>query len=134
MRLKPKEVRAYRQKLLIKQGGLCGLCAKKVPKGQDTLDHCHTSGRVRSVLHRNCNSIEGRIKHWVNRSGCDPISFLQAIVDHWQGDYEHLPYHPNHLSDSEKEIRKLKRRMHKLKTERGKQRYADRIAKLKAGL
>ena len=131
MRLKPKEVQGYRKKLLLEQDGKCVLCTKKIYKGQDALNHCHDSGRVRAVLHRNCNSSEGRIKHWANRSGYNPVLFLQAVIKHWNGDYQHLPFHPNHRTDTEKQIRKLKRSMNKLKTERAKQRYANKIKLLK---
>ena len=133
-RLNRKDVAAYRKKLLEKQGGLCALCGLKVEKGDDTLDHDHETGHCRAVLHRNCNQIEGRIRAWAKRAYCDPIDFLQRLLDFWQDDYSYYAIHPNHLSDTEKEIRQLKKRMRFLKTERAKQRYRDRIEALKEQL
>jgi len=128
-------VQAYRKKLLAKQGGKCKLCEKPIAQGQATLDHCHTNGRVRAVLHRACNGAEGRIKHWVRRSGAaDHFQFLQNILDLWQACHLHHPVHPNHRTKEEKEIRRLTKLMKGMKTERGRQRYEDKIAKLKEGL
>jgi len=42
--------------------------------------------------------------------------------------------HPNHRTKEEKEIRRLTKLMKGMKTVRGKQRYEDKIAKLKEGL
>jgi hypothetical protein len=41
---------------LIKQGGVCAVCNKRKP---EVLDHCHTTGRLRGVLCRQCNSAAG---------------------------------------------------------------------------
>jgi exonuclease VII large subunit len=130
-RLRPKEVAEYRKKLLEKQGGLCVLCGLEIKPGEDTLDHCHDSGHVRAVLHRNCNQVEGRIRAWARRAYCEPLQFLQSLVDFWDRDYSHFALHPNHRTEKEKEIRRLKNRMKYLKTERAKQRYKDRIKELK---
>ena len=92
--------------------------------------NCHESGRVRAVLHRNCNQIEGRIRHWALRAHADPIEFLEAIAAHWAKEYDHLPLHPSHRSEDEKEILRLKRRRRKLKTQRGKDRLTQQIKAL----
>lgn len=132
-RLKPREVAAYRKRLLAKQHGLCALCKLPIEPGQDTLDHDHATGHCRGVLHRNCNQGEGRIKQWASRQYCSPAEFLQAILDYWAQDYSHYAVHPNHRTPAEREVQKLKRRMKKLKTARGKQRYLDRIKALEDG-
>lgn len=133
-RLKPKEVAAYRKRLLAKQHGLCALCKLPIEPGQDTLDHDHATGHCRGVLHRNCNQLDGRILAWAKRAYCAPDDFLEAIVAYWRQDYSHYALHPNHRSEAEKEIRLLRKRMRHLKTERAIQRYKDRIAALKETL
>jgi hypothetical protein len=43
------------------QSGLCGVCG--APLGADhsqiAVDHCHTTGAVRGLLHRKCNALLG---------------------------------------------------------------------------
>lgn len=133
-RLKAKEVAEYRRKLLEKQGGICTLCKLPIEPGDDTLDHCHDTGHVRAVLHRNCNQVEGRIRTWAKRAYGDATEFLEAMVEHWRKDYSHYAVHPNHRTEKEREIAKLKKRMKHLKTERARQRYRDKIRKLKETL
>lgn len=133
-RLKAAEVAAYRKRLLHKQGGICPLCDRFIAPGEDTLDHDHDTGHCRAVLHRNCNQIEGRVRAWLKRCGVDPLEFLQNLVDFWQRDFTGFALHPNHRTEQELEIRKLKRRMKHLKTERAKQRYRDRIRELQESL
>ena len=41
------------------QQGLCAVCRRPLgPKGQ-TIDHCHQSGRVRGIVHSQCNLVIG---------------------------------------------------------------------------
>lgn len=131
MRLKPLEVKDYRLKLLKKQNGICPLCNTEIQEGQDTLDHDHYSGHVRRVLCRNCNQIEGRVLSWVKKAYCDPENFLANLALYWSDDYSRNAYHPNHRSEIEKEISKLRKRMKNLKTERKRQEYKDKINELK---
>jgi Recombination endonuclease VII len=40
------------------QKGLCGFCGKQLPPvGESHLDHNHSTGEVRKLLHKQCNSI-----------------------------------------------------------------------------
>jgi len=129
VKLKSKEVKAYRLKLLKKQGYICPLCGLKIEISEATLDHCHDTGHIRAVLHRNCNQVEGRIRSWVNRAGkeIDPVLFLEAVLAHWTEKYDHFPLHPNHRTAAQKEILKLKRRRKKLRTHKAKKRYDKEI-------
>lgn len=130
MRLKPTEVKDYRLKILKKQKGICPLCETEIKEGQDTLDHCHDTGHVRRVLCRNCNQIEGRVLAWIKKAYCVPETFLKNLAAYWDDDYRSNVYHPNHKSDIEKQVSKLKRRMRTLKTERKRQEYKDKIQEL----
>lgn len=134
MRLKTTEVRAYRKKLLKTQGGVCALCHTDIKPANDTLDHCHVTGHVRRVLCRNCNQVEGRVLSWIRKVYCTPQEFIANLAMYWADDYTRNPFHPNHLSDTEKHISKLRKRMKKLKTERGRQKYRDKINELKETL
>lgn len=130
MRLKPLEVKEYRLKVLKEQRGVCPMCLTNIQSGQDTLDHDHNTGHVRRVLCRNCNQIEGRVLNWVKKAYCTPEVFLANLALYWSEDYSRNVYHPNHKSDIEKQVTKLRRRMRKLKTERKRQEYKDKIKAL----
>lgn len=71
-KLKTTEIKAYRETQLQKQNGLCGLCEEQVAPEEAVLDHDHKSGRVRQVLHRGCNVIEGVIANNVKRNKVTP--------------------------------------------------------------
>lgn len=76
--------------LLRKQNQLCPICGEKIDvstkgRGSDyALDHCHATGEVRGVLHRACNSAEGKIRHAVSRwGGCgnDEEKIVNFIIN-----------------------------------------------------
>ena len=75
-------VRPYAMRLLKEQDGLCPLCGKpidlRIPK-EMVLDHDHTTGQVRGVLHRSCNSAEGRVANAAGRWGAKSMDY-QAII------------------------------------------------------
>ena len=98
MKLKTSEIKAYRLEQLRKQGNICPLCMTKIEIGEATLDHCHSSGHVRHVLHRSCNGAEGQILKWAGRrsKGTCPKSFLKAMLRYWQIDMTDNPIHPTH--------------------------------------
>ncbi len=54
--------------LLEKQGGVCAICgnSEKVSFNGKTIrlavDHCHTTGKIRGILCRDCNIAEGLLK------------------------------------------------------------------------
>lgn len=51
------------QQMLDKQEGKCAICKEKCSTGQRlSVDHCHTTGRVRGLLCRNCNRAIGLLK------------------------------------------------------------------------
>jgi len=94
--------------------------------------NCHTEGNCRAVLHRWCNAQLGRIENAARRNGkTDHITFLENCVALLKEDHTRKPYHPTHKNDIEKQIAKIKRRMAKCKTKRGKQKNKDLINKLR---
>lgn len=64
-------------RLNIKQNGLCAICFKKETRpGKDvnlSVDHCHTTGRVRGLLCSSCNLALGQL-------GDDPARMLNMIA------------------------------------------------------
>jgi hypothetical protein len=44
------------QAMLLRQGGVCGICKRPPGKRRLSVDHCHKTGQVRGLLHSNCNS------------------------------------------------------------------------------
>src|SRR5262249_32383840 len=44
--------------LFVCQGGVCAICHRR-PKGDLCVDHCHRTGRVRSLLCRGCHMVLG---------------------------------------------------------------------------
>lgn len=65
------------------QGGMCPLCAQEIDVTKDregVIDHDHSTGECRGVLHRSCNSAEGKIRHAVVCWGTKTSEY-QAVVE-----------------------------------------------------
>lgn len=45
--------------MLLAQGGVCAICGRRPMKSRLAVDHCHRTGKVRSLLCRKCNSMIG---------------------------------------------------------------------------
>jgi hypothetical protein len=111
VRLKTTQVKEHRETLLQEQKGLCGLCGEPISPEEAVLDHNHKSGRVRKVLHRGCNVIEGVIANNAVRNRIS-TERLKAICENL------IPYlltsetdilHPTHRTAEEKKERIKKR-------------------------
>lgn len=60
--------------LLVKQNGVCGICAKPFNHGKNWhVDHCHSTGSVRGILCQKCNQGIGQL-------GDDPAVLRKAIA------------------------------------------------------
>ena len=133
MKLRPKDLAAYRLEMLKKQGFQCPLCLNQIAPEEACLDHDHDTGHIRFVLHRSCNSAEGRILSWAKRSRADDkYEFLKNLYDMHRKDYRSNPIHPTYLTPNEKEIKKLKKHQKKLKTQRGRDKVQVKIDALMA--
>jgi hypothetical protein len=54
---------------LSRSGGKCEACGKALTHATACIDHCHATGRVRGVLCRFCNALEGMLNKRSERVG-----------------------------------------------------------------
>lgn len=109
-----------------RQGGKCLLCGKPINvsvqgRGSDyALDHCHESGEVRALLHRSCNSSEGKILHAAGAWGAksmkyeDVVPYVKRLVQYWEdcqsGKISTGMIYPSHKTpEQKKEADRIKR-------------------------
>lgn len=118
------QMRAWAQAHLNgKQGGLCPLCKRPInmsvqgAKSDYVIDHDHTTGEIRGVLHRGCNGAEGKVANAAGRwagLGMDIpaiAAWLANLVDYYAQPGTGLMY-PTHKTPEEKaEAAKAKRRV-----------------------
>lgn len=110
MRLKASEVKQYRLTLLSTQGHKCALCGQELDETEAVLDHDHKSGYIRGVLHRGCNSLEGKIANSLAMNKITPER-LQNILDNYifYTNQHHAVLHPTHRTPEEKKLRTKRR-------------------------
>lgn len=109
MRLKVSELKGYREKLYAQQGGVCALTHYPISPEQAVLDHCHSTGQIRGVLHRGVNALLGKLENNHKRYGVS-LPMLCAlgpnIREYLTADYSAMPSHPTHRTEDEKRIRR----------------------------
>jgi hypothetical protein len=79
LRLKYSEVAQVRRNLLLLQNNKCLICHRTVPTKEWCLDHNHETGKIRGVLCRGCNSVEGKVRRAFIRYG-----LKKAKVDYYR--------------------------------------------------
>ncbi len=79
IKLKYREVATERAKRLKQQNNLCALCGEPIVDDA-VLDHDHKTGHIRTVLHRGCNALLGKIENNLARNKITP-SRLEAICE-----------------------------------------------------
>ena len=113
MKLKYKEVKPLRDKMLAEQEYCCSLCGDTIIDDA-VLDHDHKTGRIRSVLHRGCNAMLGKIENNMprNRMTMHRLErFCNNVIKYITEQYEDV-IHPSYLTSEE---RKMKTAMKKKK-------------------
>jgi hypothetical protein len=78
MKLKHSEIRSFRKTQLVRQNSCCALCGQAVIDDA-VLDHCHSTGAIRGVLHRGCNALLGHIENNMARNRVD-LGRLSAVA------------------------------------------------------
>lgn len=101
------------------QGGLCLLCGQAIDitvKGEGVVDHDHTSGEIRGVLHRSCNAAEGKVANAAGRWGAKSMEysailpFLKRLVAYLERTGVGLIYHGHKTEDEQRLARNAKAR------------------------
>lgn len=62
--------------MYMKQLGLCACCHEPFVKETPCIDHCHKTGKIRGILHNQCNRILGQAQ--------DSIDKLQYAIEYLQ--------------------------------------------------
>ena len=118
-RLKPREIQPLRELLWREQHGVCPLCETYIEPEQAVLDHNHSTGFIRAVLHRSCNALEGRVKNAAQRSGVTHAQlqrFLENFVEYQQRARSEV--HPTFRTPEEKLERQNRRASKRRKLKR----------------
>jgi hypothetical protein len=89
VRIKSSDLPDVRSVLLYLQDWKCPICGKDlhtVLPASRTVDHCHENGHVRAVLCRNCNGLEGKVKHYALRGkfNLTYIQWLENVLAYWK--------------------------------------------------
>lgn len=104
----------HRNELLNEQGNVCALCGEGFDqKNPPVTDHDHSTGVVRGVLHRGCNSLLGVIENGRPRYLLKPVpkfsKFLSQIVGYIYKRRDGAPLYPTHRTEDEKRLLRNKR-------------------------
>lgn len=98
MKLKYRDIKTLREKLLAEQHNLCAVCGEPLDANEAVLDHDHKTGKIRSVLHRGCNAMLGKIENNMprNRMNLERLErFCLNITKYIRQEREDL-IHPTH--------------------------------------
>ena len=124
MRLKQREVKPLREKLLKDQTGCCALCQQPVIDDA-VLDHDHKTGEIRGVLHRGCNALLGKIENNMPRNRVDLgrlSKIAENLIKYLTADPKSEFLHPTHRTKEERyEKLARKRKQNREKQKRQKQ-------------
>ncbi len=121
VKLKTTGVKQTRLQLLEAQGFMCAICGRDCTDEQAVLDHDHTQGHIRAVLHRGCNAVEGKIINALKRYGIKDVEgYLTGLLKYHERHATNQTglIHPAHFTAEEKDERrkaKAKRTRAKLK-------------------
>ena len=139
IKLPRSSMRAWTIGQIKKQGGVCPVCKKSINmqvmgnKSDYVVDHCHESGLIRAVLHRSCNSAEGKVVNAAGRWGAKSIKYSE-VIPYLKNLVEYLEYHqenpssllyPDHKTDEQKQDLAKKRRREADARRRAKQRMQE---------
>lgn len=89
-KIKRSDMPRIRNELYKKQGGICPISGRTLPKLMSTnlcIDHDHTTGVVRAVLSKGINGLEGKVSNLLTRWGSckttkDKIDILRGLANY----------------------------------------------------
>ena len=113
MKVTAKTLPALRSGLLQIQNFECAICQTDLsmePTTNQHVDHNHVTGKIRGVLCRACNLLEGNIQHFFTRvghqkKGTDIHMFLRELSNYLGT--ETIYEHPSHKSVMVKRFKRL---------------------------
>lgn len=121
-RITRAQVKPVTMMLLDRQKWICPLCLQKINpavvghKSDYCLDHDHESGEVRAVLHRSCNSAEGKILNAAGRWGAKLVTYeavipyLERLLAYYKSSGTGMMYPDHKTPEQQKQIQLKKRR------------------------
>lgn len=103
MKLKYKDIPRVKAELMLEQNNICYICKRDLSKLKPRdrcLDHNHETGKIRSVLCRSCNAIEGKvrklhIKMGLRKAGVPYEDLICNLFNYIYMDDSHY-IHPKH--------------------------------------
>lgn len=112
MKLTHREIKPLRERLFREQGGICALCDEAITD-TPVLDHDHSSGLIRCVLHRGCNALLGKIENNMarNRVNIGRLSNISKnLITYLTADPSTDLRHPTHYTPEERKMRAYKKK------------------------
>lgn len=112
-------------RLVTQQNRCCAICGKPIDmtltgvRADMVVDHCHETGLIRGILHKSCNSAEGKVVNAAGRWGAkstkyeDVIPFLKQLIQYLEDAYTNPSgvIYPDHKTQEQKdELTKVRRR------------------------
>ncbi len=147
MKLKYTEIKPERESRYEQQGKKCYLCGEDMDANnknklvQPVLDHCHSTGRVRAVIHGDCNVLLGKVENFTTFKGKSMVregrleQALEGMFAYMSADYSTAPHHPTYKSPQEKKTISLRKKYLRLrkkaKTSKTKNKYTKLLGELK---
>lgn len=114
VRLTQAAVKSYREAKLREQGGRCAITGYTLSPAEAVLDHCHTTGHVRGVIHRGVNALLGKLENNHKRYGValpQVIAMGEGLREYLSKDYSGNPLHYTYRTEDERrEARNAKAR------------------------
>jgi len=88
MEMKRSDIPKVKEILIKRQKYLCKICKRdlrELPSRDVCLDHSHVTWRVRAILCRQCNALEGKfwrsfVRVGAKNKGIDYVEFLKGLI------------------------------------------------------
>lgn len=87
-------------RMLEEQQGLCAICRRPLGRKGQTIDHCHRTGRVRGIVHSQCNLVIGNAR--------EDIEVLRGAIAYLKS-HQQIQKETAEAGSSEADIRKVSR-------------------------